>query len=82
MKEGGEECQSQRHREDKQCWWGGRGEKHVGGEEEKWEWIGRRRRARRKGMPLVMVWAVSEFTKARVLSNVSRYVKVGVVFLE
>ena len=33
-------------------------------------------------MPLVMVWAVSEFTKAQVLSNVSRYVEVGVVFLE
>ena len=29
-----------------------------------------------------MVWAVSEFTKARVLSDVSGYIKVGVVFLE
>ena len=33
-------------------------------------------------MPLVMVWAVSEFTKARVLSDVSRYIKVGVASLE
>ena len=29
-----------------------------------------------------MVWAVSEFTKARVLSDVGGYVKVGVAFLE
>ena len=29
-----------------------------------------------------MVWAVSEFTKARVLSNVGGYIEVGVVFLE
>ena len=33
-------------------------------------------------MPLVVVWAVREFTKARVLSDVSRYVEVGVVSLE
>ena len=33
-------------------------------------------------MPLVVVWAVSEFTKAGVLSNVSGYVEVGVVSLE
>ena len=30
----------------------------------KWGWIERKKRVRRKGMPLVMVWAVSEFTKA------------------
>ena len=29
-----------------------------------------------------MVWAVSEFTKARVLSDVSGYVEVGVVSLK
>ena len=29
-----------------------------------------------------MVWAVSEFTKARVLSDVGGYIKVGVAFLE
>ena len=33
-------------------------------------------------MPLVMVWAISEFTKARVLSDMGGYVKVGVAFLE
>ena len=33
-------------------------------------------------MPLVVVWAVSEFTKAQMLSNVNRYVKMGVTFLE
>ena len=76
MREGGEECQSQQHREDKWCWWKGRGEKHVGGKEEKWGWIERRMRVRRKGMPLVVVWAVSEFTKAQVLSDVSRYIVV------
>ena len=29
-----------------------------------------------------MVWAVSEFTKARVLSDVGGYIEVGVAFLE
>ena len=33
-------------------------------------------------MPLVMVWAVSEFTKARVLSDVSKYVEVEVASLK
>ena len=33
-------------------------------------------------MPLVVVWAVGEFTKVRVLSDVGGYVKVGVAFLE
>ena len=33
-------------------------------------------------MPLVLIWAVSEFTKARVLSDVGGYVEMGVVFLE
>ena len=41
-----------------------------------------KRKVRRKGMPLVVVWAVGEFTKARVLSNMGGYVKVGVAFLE
>ena len=82
MRGGGGEYQSQQHREDKQCWWEERGEKHVGGEEEKWRWIERRKRGKRKGMPLVMVWAVGEFTKAHVLSDVGGYVEVGVAFLE
>ena len=42
----------------------------------------KKERVRRRGMPLVVVWAISEFTKTRVLSNVGRYVEVGVVFLE
>ena len=33
-------------------------------------------------MPLVMVWAIGKFTKAQVLSNVGRYVKMEVAFLE
>ena len=42
----------------------------------------KKKRARRKGMPSVMVWAIGEFTKAQALSNVGGYIKVGVVFLE
>ena len=42
----------------------------------------KKKRARRRGMPLVMVWAISEFTKARVLSDMGGYVEVGVAFLE
>ena len=42
----------------------------------------KKKRARRRGMPLVMVWAISEFKKARVLSDVGGYIEVGVVFLE
>ena len=37
----------------------------------------KKKRARRKGMPLVMVWAVSEFTKARVLSDVGGVFGIG-----
>ena len=33
-------------------------------------------------MPLVVIGAVREFTKAQVLSDVGGYIKVGVVFLE
>ena len=33
-------------------------------------------------MPLVVVWAIGELTKAQVLSNVGGYVKIGVTFLE
>ena len=33
-------------------------------------------------MPLVVVWAISEFTKAHVLSDVGGYVEVEVAFLE
>ena len=41
-----------------------------------------KKRMRKKEMPLIVVWAISEFTKAQVLSNVGRYVEMGVVFLE
>ena len=37
---------------------------------------------KKKETPLVVVWAISEFTKAQVLSNVGRYVEMGVAFLE
>ena len=82
MREGGGKYQSQQHREDKWCWWEGREKKHVSGKEKKWGWIVKKKRARRKGMPSVMVWAIGEFTKAQALSNVGGYIKVGVVFLE
>ena len=39
-----------------------------------------KKRMRKKETPLVMVWAISEFTEAQVLSNVGRYVKMGVAF--
>ena len=42
----------------------------------------RKKRVRRNGMPSVVVWAIGEFTKARMLSDVDGYVKVGVGFLE
>ena len=42
----------------------------------------KKKRARSKGMPSVVVWAIGEFTKAQVLSNVGGYVKVGMAFLE
>ena len=41
-----------------------------------------KKRVKKKGIPSVVVWAISEFTKARVLGNVGGYVKMGVVFLE
>ena len=41
-----------------------------------------KKRMRKKEMPLIVVWAISEFTKAQVLSNVGRYVEMGVAFLE
>ena len=42
----------------------------------------KKRRVRRKGMLLVMIWAIGEFTKAQVLSDMGGYVKVGVASLE
>ena len=41
-----------------------------------------KKRVRKKETPLVMVWAIGKFTKARVLSNVDRYIEMGVAFLE
>ena len=41
-----------------------------------------KKRMRKKEMPLIVVWAIGEFTKAQVLSNVGRYVEMGVAFLE
>ena len=42
----------------------------------------KKKRARRKGMPSVVVWAIGKFIKGQVLSDVGGYVKVGVAFLE
>ena len=42
----------------------------------------KKKRVKEKGMPLVVVWAIGEFTKARVLSDVGGYIEVGVAFLE
>ena len=41
-----------------------------------------KKRVKKKGMSLVVVWAIGEFTKAQMLSNVGRYVEIGVAFLE
>ena len=41
-----------------------------------------KKKVKKKETPLVVVWAISEFTKAQVLSNVGRYVEMGVAFLE
>ena len=41
-----------------------------------------KKKVKKKGMPLVVVWAIGELTKAQVLSNVGGYVEMGVMFLE
>ena len=41
-----------------------------------------KKRVKKRGMPLVVVWAIGEFTKAQVLSDVDGYVEMGMAFLE
>ena len=41
-----------------------------------------KKKVKKKGMPLVVIWAIGELTKAQVLSNVGGYVEMGVMFLE
>ena len=41
-----------------------------------------KKKVKKKGMPLVVIWEISEFTKVQVLNNVGGYVEMGVTFLE